>query len=96
MMMKVTMGLEAGNRAGKDGRLGKIISATSEKLKPEAAYFTTSHGKRTALFFFDMTDSAMMPAVAEHLFQELDAEIEFKPVMNAEDLKKGLALVAAR
>jgi hypothetical protein len=32
-----------------------------------------------------------MPTIAESLFQELDAEIEITPVMNSEDLKKGLA-----
>jgi len=91
MMMKVSMGLEAGNRAAKDGRIGKLMGQTTEKLKPESAYFTTVHGKRTAMFFFDMADSSQMPVIAEILFQELDAEIELTPVMNSEDLKKGLA-----
>ena len=72
------------------------MGATAEKLKPEATYFTTVHGKRTAMFFFDMTDSAQLPPIAELLFQELDAEVEFTPVMNAEDLKKGLASIAAK
>ena len=67
MMMKATLGLEAGNRAAKDGRLGKIIGTITEKLKPEAAYFTPVHGRRTAMFFFDMTDSAQMPPIAEVL-----------------------------
>jgi hypothetical protein len=91
MMMKVSIGTEAGNRAAKDGRIGRVISATTEKLRPESAYFTAVHGKRTAYFYFDMTDSSTMPTIAESLFQELDAEIEITPVMNSEDLKKGLA-----
>jgi hypothetical protein len=91
MMMKVSIGTEAGNRAAKDGRIGKILSATGEKLRPESAYFTSINGKRTAMFFFDMTDSSTMPTIAEQLFQELDAEVELTPVMNVEDLKKGLA-----
>ena len=96
MMMMVSIGIEAGNRAVKDGRIGKILSATSEKLRPESAYFTSVHGKRTAMFFFDMTDTSTLPSIAESLFQELDAEIEFTPVMNAEDLKKGLAAAGVK
>jgi len=90
-MMMVSMGVEAANRAAKDGRLGKVVMATQEKLKPEASYFTAINGKRTAFFVFDMTDSSQMPVIAEQLFQEMDAEIHMTPVMNTEDLKKGLA-----
>lgn len=39
MMMKVTVPVEAGNRAIADGTLPKTIEAAMESLKPEAAYF---------------------------------------------------------
>jgi len=90
-MIKATIGTETGNRAAKDGRIGKVMSAMMEKLRLEAAYFAPLGGKRCAFFFFDMSDSAQLPPIAEQLFQELDADVEFTPVMNAEELKKGLA-----
>ena len=96
MMMMVKMGLEGGNRAAKDGRIGKILAATAEKLKPEAAYFGGVAGHRTAMFFFDMTDSSQLPVLCEPLFQELDATVEIVPVMTTDELKKGLGAAGVK
>ena len=90
MLLKVKMPTEQGNQAVKDGSLGKILEATVGKLKAEAAYFITEDGLRCALTFFDMKDSADMPAIAEPLFLGLGAKLEFVPAMNADDLRKGL------
>ena len=90
MLLKVKIPTEQGNRAVKDGSLGKILEATVSKLKAEAAYFIAEDGRRCALIFFDMKDSAQMPAIAEPLFIGLGAEVEFVPAMNADDLRKGL------
>ena len=47
MMLKVEMDTEAGNAAIQSGKIGEIIVAAVERLKPEGAYFTPSeHGKR--------------------------------------------------
>ena len=90
MLLKVKMPTEQGNQAVKDGSLGKILEATVGKLKAEAAYFITEDGLRCALIFFDMKDSADMPAIAEPLFLGLGAKLEFVPAMNADDLRNGL------
>ena len=42
------------------------------------------------MMFFDMQYSSDIPSIAEALFQDAEAAVEFVPVMNAEDLKKGL------
>jgi hypothetical protein len=39
---------------------------------------------------FDIPDSAAIPAVVEPTFMHLDAEVEVVPVMNAEELGRGL------
>ena len=39
---------------------------------------------------FDLKDPSDMPLVVEPLFSEMNAEVELSPVMNAEDLQKGL------
>jgi hypothetical protein len=41
---------------------------------------------RTALIFFDMTDSCDIPSAAEPFFMGLDAQISFEPVMNADEM----------
>jgi hypothetical protein len=60
------------------------------KLKPEAAYFVAEHGHRSAMMFFDMKDASEIPGIVEPLFAGLNARVELLPVMNADDLKKGI------
>jgi hypothetical protein len=92
-LLRVTMDPDAGNRAILDGSLPTIIGKFVEKTKPEAAYFGPNGGKRSAMFVFDMEDSSQLPALVEPFFIGLGADIEIGPVMNLEDLQKGLAAV---
>ena len=94
MMLKVTIPVEVGNKAIKDGSLPRTIQSTLDRLKPEAAYFLAEDGKRTALFFFNMQDASQIPAIAEPLFMGMNASLTMLPVMNAEDLQKGLGEAA--
>jgi hypothetical protein len=68
-----------------------VLQQLAEQWKPEAMYFTTFDGRRTAFVVFDMADSAAIPAFAEPLFQGLNAEVQISPVMNGEDLQRGLS-----
>ena len=85
------MPVEAGNQGIRDGRLPKVMQHVAERWKPEAMYFTTFDGQRTAFMVFDMPESADIPAFAEPLFQELRAEVVIAPAMNGDDLQRGLA-----
>jgi hypothetical protein len=91
MMLRFTLPVEKGNQAFKDGSLGKTLEAIMAKLKPEAAYFGPSHGKRGGMIFFDMAETSQIVEIAEPLFSNLHAEIELVPVMSGDDLKKGFA-----
>lgn len=91
MMLKILIPTEAGNDAVKDGSLANLFADTIRKLNAEASYFVAQDGLRCALIFFDMKDSAELPAIAEPLFIGVNAEIEVVPAMNADDLKKGLS-----
>ncbi|MBT2506777.1 hypothetical protein J7I98_12930 [Streptomyces sp. ISL-98] len=91
MMLRAVLDTEASNQAINNGSLQKLMVAMTEKLKPEAAYFGPSNGCRCCTFVFDMKDSSEMPAIAEPLFELLGAKFELHPVMNADDLQKGLA-----
>lgn len=89
-MLTVSFGAEAGNKAIKDGSLPKIMEGFMQRFKPESAYFRAGGGKRTAQFVFDLSDPSDRPSVAEPFFMGLNAEISATPVMNADDLRKGL------
>jgi hypothetical protein len=90
MMMKVKMDTEAASRAIQDGSLPKLLEETMERLQPEAAYFGPEGGVRTAFIIFDLKDPSDLPSISEPLFRGAKANIEMIPVMNREDLQKGL------
>ena len=91
MMMKVQVDTEAGSRAIADGSLPQLMQETLEKLQPEAAYFGPENGIRTAFIVFDLQDPSQLPSISEPLFRTMKANIEMFPVMDREDLQKGLA-----
>jgi hypothetical protein len=91
MMARVSMPVESANQAIKDGTLGTIMQRAADRWKPEAMYFTTFDGRRTAYMVFDLPDTSDIPPFAEPLFMGLDAEVELAPAMNGDDLQKGLS-----
>ena len=94
MMLRWTVPVERGNEAIKDGSLAKTLESLLGELKPEAAYFWPENGERAGMVVFDMTDPSQIPQIAEPLFLNLDAAVEFLPVMNPDDLKRALENVA--
>ena len=42
------------------------------------------------MMVFDIADASEIAQISEPLFHELDASVEFVPVMNADDLRKAL------
>jgi hypothetical protein len=91
MMMKVQIDTEAGSRALADGTLTRVMEEAMGRLRPEAAYFGPDHGCRTAFIVFDLEDPSQLPVLTEPLFGSMKASVDVFPVMNREDLQKGLA-----
>ena len=90
MMMKMQMDTEAASRAIAEGSLPQLMQETLDQLKPEAAYFGPENGIRTAFIVFDLQDPSQLPPISEPLFSKLKANIQMFPVMDREDLQKGL------
>ena len=90
MMMKMQLDTEAGSRAIADGSLPQLMQETLGRLEPEAAYFGPEDGIRTAFIVFDLKDPSQLPALTEPLFSKLKANVRMFPVMDREDLQKGL------
>ena len=91
MMLRWTVPVEAGNKAIAEGTLFSTIVKLMERVKPEAAYFWPENGERSGLVVFDMADPSEIPQIAEGLFSNLNAAVSFNPVMNPDDLRKGLS-----
>jgi hypothetical protein len=90
-LLRMSIPVEKGNQSISSGDLQKVMPEILGQLKPEAAYFAPLDGKRTALIVFDLADPSQIPAIAERLFSAFNAEVDFSPVMNQDDLTKGLA-----
>jgi hypothetical protein len=61
------------------------------KVKPEAAYFMPIDGHRAGAFIVNIEDNSQVPAIVEPLFQWMGANVDVIPVMNFDELKKGLS-----
>ena len=96
MMLKFTLPDEQSNAAIKDGSLARTMESILSKLKPEASYFAPLEGKRGGLIVFEMAEPSQIVEAVEPFFLSLDATTELVPVMNADDLRKGLAKVSGK
>lgn len=94
VIARVVIPVESGNRAIQEGTIGTLMQNAAERWKPEAMYFTTFAGKRSALIVFDLADPSDIPAFAEPFFSKLNAEVFLDPAMNADDLRNGLSRLA--
>jgi len=94
MLLKWELGLAAANdaiRSGEDGRAEPVTHGAD----PTSGCLFRHRGWHThRLIFFNLDDPALIPVIAEPLFQELQSKVEFIPVMNADDLQRGLANMA--
>jgi hypothetical protein len=88
MMMRVRLPVEMGNRAVKANKLGPTIQAILAEQKPEAVYFGTDCGQRTAFIFLNLKENADVPKLAEPWFLAFNATVDLQPVMVPEDLAK--------
>ena len=91
IMAMISIPVESGNKAIDDGTLGAAMQRAAERWKPEAMYFTTFDGQRTAFMVFDLPDASAIPPFAEPLFRGMNANVQLAPAMNVEDLQKGLS-----
>ena len=97
MMMTVTFPVEPFNAAVRDGTAAAKMKRILEEIKPEAAYFTDTDGKRSGVLIVNLTDASQIPALAEPWMLLFNASIELKPVMVIDDLRSsGLDQIGAR
>jgi hypothetical protein len=91
MLLKWELGLEAANQAIRNGRWRSSTNPSWRASNLRLPISETEKGTRTAYIFFDLDDPAQIHVIAEPLFQNLSSKVEFIPVMNADELQRGLA-----
>ena len=89
-LVRALIPTEAGNKMVKDPKFMQNLEDYMKKVKPEASYFFEIGGDRTFAFIVNIDSVDMIPSVAEPLFQDIGAKVEFHPVMVFEDLKKAI------
>jgi hypothetical protein len=96
MMMKAQLDTAATSRSIEAGRMPPLMQSMMEELKPEAAYFGPEGGHRTAFIIFQMDDPSQLPAISEPMFSEFGANVQIFPVMDRDDLERGLSALGQR
>jgi hypothetical protein len=95
MLLRVSIPVEAGNAAAREGTLGSTIERILEGLKPEAVYFfADDDGQRSGSIVFDMKDPSQIPGIAEPWFHAFNAKVSLRPVMTPQDLAKAGPTIA--
>ena len=89
-LVRAQISTDPGNKMVKNPKFLQNLEDYMKKVNAEAAYFFEAGGERTFAFIVNMDTADMMPSVAEPLFQDLGAKVEFHPVMVLDDLKKAL------
>ena len=92
-LVRAQISTDAGNRIVKNPKFIQNLEDYIEKVNAEAQYFFEAGGDRTFVFIMNLESADMIPSVAEPLFQDFGAKVEFHPVMVFEDLKKALEQV---
>ena len=89
-LVRAQISTDAGNRMIKNPKFMQNLEDYIKKVNAEASYFFEAGGDRTFAFIVNLESSDMIPSVAEPLFQDFGAKVEFHPVMLFEDLKKAV------
>jgi hypothetical protein len=76
------------NTLVRSGKAGEVIQKVLAEIKPEAVYFTEYGGRRGSIFIVDISEASRIPSIAEPLFLNFNADVEFHPVMLPDELAR--------
>jgi hypothetical protein len=88
-LIRARIPAESGNRMVQDPNFITRLEEYINKIKPEASYFMPVEGQRSMAYIVNIERNDQLPSTVEQLFQ-WGANVDVIPVMNFDDLKKGL------
>jgi hypothetical protein len=91
VLIRAMIPTTAGNKMVKEPNFLKNLQDYVKKFNCEASYFLEVNGNRTMVFVLDLPSPDMIPAIAEPLFQNFEANVEIHPTMNLNDLEKAVS-----
>ena len=91
VLVRAMIPTSPGNKMIKDPNFLKNLQDYIQKFNCEASYFLAVNGNRTFVFVLDLPSPDMIPAIAEPLFLDFEANVEIYPAMNLDDLKKAIS-----
>jgi hypothetical protein len=89
-LIRTRIPTNAGNKVLQDPNFLTKLEEYINKVKPEASYFMPIEGQRSCAFIVNAESNDQLPAMVEPLFQWMGANVDVIPVMNFDDLKRGL------
>lgn len=91
MMVTFSFPTDSGNDIVGSGKIAQIFEKLMGDIKPEAVYLHPVDGQRGGHVIINMADSSEVAGVGERFWIALKAHVTMTPVMNPEDLQKGLS-----
>lgn len=91
MLVHTSIPVDKGSEAFDSGEMQRVVNDFVERVHPEASYFFVDrNGNRSASFVFDMEGPWQLPPLLEPALHSLGASVHVTPVMNLEDLQRGV------
>jgi hypothetical protein len=89
-MVQFSIPTQYGNEVVRSGKIEKVFKRLGEEFKPEAMYFYPTDGLRGGCMFIQTDNPSVCVAIGERMWFGLQAHVKVTPVMNGEELGKGL------
>lgn len=86
MLMFVKLPVEPFNSAVRNGTASAAMKKILDEINPEAAYFTSTDGRRGGILVVNFDHASDIPRLAEPWFLHFNAEVTFDPAMTPADL----------
>jgi len=86
-LVKVTLPVDKGNAAMRDGSMSEKLQRIVSEMNPEAIYFVTENGQRTQYLVVNVDDAKQMPSIAEPWWLLFSADVTISPVFTLQDME---------
>lgn len=92
-LIEIRTPVEVGNAGMRDGTLPTQIRNYLSAVKPEVVYFSAAHGQRTIYMVVDLQNAGQLAEIAEPVWLDWKAVVNFTPVATAEEFEQAGAVI---